>query len=84
MKRQRQYKTMLEKGWEFTQLSWRVEAACPSSPDLLQRALNSTSEVHSSVTELEGAVTIAECLETGMSDHEAVEASVSGNPLWES
>ena len=80
---QRQYKAMLEKGWEFTQLPWQVEAAWPTSPDLLQRALNSTSEVHSSVTELEGAVTIAECLETGMSDHEAVESAVSGNPLWE-
>ena len=80
---QRQYKTMLEKGWEFTQLPWQVEAAWPTSPDLLQRALNSTSEVHSSVTELEGAVTIAECLETGMSDHEAVQTAASGNPLWE-
>ena len=80
---QRQYKAMLEKGWEFTQLPWQVEAAWPTSPDLLQRALNSTSEVHSSVTELEGAVTIAECLETGMSDHEAVQTAASGNPLWE-
>ena len=80
---QRQYTNMLDKGWEFTQLPWQVEDAWPTSPDLLQRALNSTSEVHSSVTELEGAVTIAECLETGMSDHDAVEAAASGNPLWE-
>ena len=84
LKLQRQYKIMLEKGWEFTQLPWQVEAAWPTSPDVLQRALNATSEVHSSVTELEGAVTIAECLETGMSEPDAVEAASSGNPLWTS
>ena len=65
LKMQRQYKAMLEEGWDFTVLRWQVEAAWPSAPALLQQALNSTSEVNSSVTELEGAVTIAEVLEVG-------------------
>ena len=56
---------MLEVGWDFLQLPWQVEAAWPKAPYVLQRALNSTSEVHSAVTELEGAVTIAEGLESG-------------------
>ena len=84
LKMQRQYKHMLEKGWEFIQLPWQVDAAWPTSPDVLQRAMNATSEVHSSVTELEGAVTIAECIETGMTDADAVAAASSGNPLWAS
>ena len=64
LKKQRQFRLMLERGWEFTQLPWQVEAAWPSSPDISHRALISTSEVASAVTELEGAVTIGECLGT--------------------
>ena len=75
---------MLEVGWEFTQLPWQVEAAWPSSPEILQRALNSTSEVASAVTELEGAVTMGECLETGESEASAIATATSGNPLWTS
>ena len=81
LKMQRQYQTMLEVGWEFIQLPWQVEAAWPSSPNVLQRALNSTSEVHSAVTELEGAVTIAECLEAGDDVDSAIAAATSGHPL---
>ena len=64
------------------QLKWQVEAAWPDSPDVLQRALNASNEVNSSVTELEGAVTIAESLETGDSDADAIACATSGNPLW--
>ena len=82
LKKQKQFRLMLERGWEFTQLPWQVEVAWPSSPEILQRALNSTSEVASAVTELEGAVTIGECLETGESETSAIATATSGNPLW--
>ena len=82
LKMQRQYQTMLEVGWEFIQHSWQVEAAWPSAPDVLQRALNSTSEVHSAVTEQEGAVTIAECLEAGDDVASAIAAATNGHPIW--
>ena len=84
LKQQRNYQTMLEQGWPFIQLPWQVETAWPSCPDLLQRALNSSSEVHSPVTELEGAVTIAECLESGDDEASAIAAATSGSPLWSS
>ncbi len=84
LKMQKHYKIMLEQGWMFTQLPWQVEAAWPNSPDVLQRALNSTSEVHSAVTELEGAVTIAECLESGDDEETAIATATSGSPTWAS
>ena len=84
LKMQRGFKIMLEVGWSFMQLKWQVEAEWPDSPDVLQRALNASNEVNSSVTELEGAVTIAESLETGDSDADAIACATSGNPLWAS
>lgn len=80
LKMQRQYQTMLEVVWEFIQRPWKVEAVWPSAPDVLQRALNSTSEVHSAVTELEGAVSIAECAEAGDDVDSAIAAETSGHP----
>ena len=60
LKSRRQYKTMLEKGWEFTQLSWRIEAAGPTSPDLLQRALNTQKLRAGSEAGLDAATLIQE------------------------
>ena len=82
LKMQPHYKVMLEQGWEFVQRPWLVEAAWPAAPDVLRRALNSTSELHSCVTELEGAVTIAECLEAGEDERAAIDTACSGNPSW--
>ena len=82
LKMQPDYKVMLEDGWVFAVLPWQVEAAWPGAPDVLQRALNSTSDVHSSVTELEGAVTIAEALESGETQEDAIAQAISGEPLW--
>ena len=84
LKKQKQFRTRLEQGWEFTELKWQVEAAWPSSPEILQRASNSSTEVASSVSELEGAVTIGECLETSDSEATAIATATSGNPLWTS
>lgn len=80
LKRQPGFKQMLEIGWDWTVLPARVEVSWPSSPDILQRALNSSHEVHSSATELEVAVTIAECIESGATVEEAIAIAVSGNP----
>ena len=81
LKMQKQYKQMLEVGLVFLQLPWQVEDAWPTSPDVLQRALNANNEVNSSVTELEVAVTIAECLESGEEEEVAIAVACSGNPL---
>ena len=80
LKRQPDYKVMLETGWVWIVLPPPVEVAWPSAPDVLQRALNSSHEVHSSATELEVAVTIAECMESGDSAIDALNTALSGNP----
>ena len=82
LKMQPHYRKMLEEGWSFLQISWKVEAAWPSSPDMLQRALNANNDVHSSPTEIEGMVTVAECLESGMTEEAAIEVATEGSPVW--
>ena len=73
---------MLEEGWEFRYLPWQVEAAWPDAPALIQRALNATHECRSPPTELEGAVTIAEAIESGDDDNTAIDAATAGSPVW--
>ena len=80
LKRQPDFKAMLEGGWEWTVLPWQVELAWADAPDKLQRALNSSHEVHSSSTELEVAVTIAEGIESGESVEDALKNATAGNP----
>ena len=80
LKRQPDFKVMLEDGWEWTILPWQVELAWSMAPDILQRALNASHEVHSSATELEVAVTIAEGIESGESVEDALKNATAGNP----
>jgi len=57
------FKEMLEKGWEWTIVSWQAEAQWPGLPDLAQRALNASNNVASHSTELETGSTISEFAE---------------------
>ena len=82
LKMQKDFKSMLEEGWEFRYLPWQVEAAWPDAPALIQRALNATHECRSPPTELEGAVTIAEAIESGDDDKTAIDAAIAGSPVW--
>lgn len=84
LKRQKEFKEMLEVGWNFIYLPWQVEVAWPTAPDIIQKALNASNEVHASCSELEGAVTIAEHLESGASLADAVAAANASNPVWSS
>jgi hypothetical protein len=56
-------KHMFEKGWNWTIIPAMVEEQWPCLPQLVQQALNSSSNVSSSTSELETASTIAEYAE---------------------
>ena len=68
------FQTMLEKGWSWTVVPWPVEATWPSMPDLAQRALNAANSVASQASELEVAASIAEFA--------AMELAVNGSIDW--
>ena len=82
LKRQKDFKTMLERGWRWLQLPWQVEAAWPSSPSMFQQALNGSNDIASSASELEGAVSMAESLQQGRPEAEAIQAATAGSPPW--
>ena len=84
LKRQKEFKKMLEVGWSFVYLPAQVEMAWPTAPDIIQKALNASNEVHASCSELEGAVTIAEHLESGAALADAIAAANASNPIWSS
>ena len=81
LKQQPDFKTMLEEGWDFLCLPWGVELAWPTSPDIIQRALNASNDNASDATELESMITYGECVDAGESDQMALEVSTSGNPI---
>ena len=60
LKRDQEYKQMLENGWEFLVLPWQVEATWPNLPEFGQRALNAANSVATDATEWEVAITMYE------------------------
>ena len=80
LKRQRDYKIMLEQGWSWRAIPSWVEIIFPKAPDVLQKALNSNHEVRTVSTELEVAISCAETMSGGSSEAEAIEHAISSNP----
>ena len=62
LKGQRRFKVLLEQGWDWDIIPAPAEIAWPKAPEVLQRAFNASHEAHSSSTEIEVAVTIAESI----------------------
>ena len=82
LKRDGEYKLMLEEGWYFEVLPWQTEVTWPTLPEFGQRALNAANSVATDATEWEVAITISETYEN-MDDPSwdlAVQAALAGNP----
>ena len=82
LKRDGEYKRMLEDGWEFLVMPWQVEATWPNLPEFGQRALNAANSVATDATEWEVAITMHETHQA-MDEpdwHLAKQAALSGNP----
>ena len=54
------YKKMLEVGWDWFTLPWKVEATWPVLPEFAQRALNASNAVSTDATEIEVALIIGD------------------------
>ena len=82
-RRDKRLHPILEKGWTWQVLPWQCEMQWPRLPDLTQRALNSSQNVASLMSELEVVVTIAE-LDAGRPENsdlsECVNAVARNNP----
>ena len=82
LKRDGEYKRMLEEGWDFLVMPWQVEATWPNLPEFGQRALNAANSVATDATEWEVAITMYETHQA-MDEPDwnlAKQAALSGNP----
>ena len=80
LKKQPRFKRFLEIGWGWTICPAPVEVAWPKSPEVLQRAFNASHEAHSSSTEIEVAVTLAESLANGETEEVALQIATAAAP----
>ena len=82
LKRDGEYKRMLEEGWKFLVMPCQVEATWPNLPEFGQRALNAANSVATDATEWEVAITMHETHQA-MDEPDwplAKQAALSGNP----
>ena len=85
LSRDAEIKSMLDEGWDWEVMPWQCEATWGHEfADTFQRALNASHEVASSISELEVAVSMAECVPgegATTADWELAQVSAtSGNP----
>ena len=83
LKRDPEWKAMLEEGWLFDILPWQVEKSWPSLPEFIQRALNAANSVATDATEWEVAIAMSETFESmaeAPSWQLAMQAATAGNP----
>ena len=85
LKRDVEFKAMLEEGWAFCILPWQVEVTWPTLPEFGQRALNAANAVASDATEWEVAITMSETYENMIDPNWelAMQAALSSNPTCE-
>jgi len=62
LKRNANFKTMIEIGWDWTIVPWAVDAHFPKFSKIAQKALNTANHVSTEVGELEAASTLADNL----------------------
>ena len=85
LKRDVEYKRMLEDGWEFLVLPWQVEATWPNLRELGQRELNAANSVATDATEWVVAITMYETHQA-MDEPDcrlAKQVALSGSPSCE-
>ena len=62
LKRQSEFKIMLEEGWEWEVVPWDVDAAYPRWAKICQKALNGSNSVSSEIGELDTCVHLADSI----------------------
>ena len=63
IKKQPEFKAMIEEGWEWKVIPWDVDALYPRFAKVTQKALNGSNSAATEISELDAAVALSELME---------------------